>query len=50
MYIVRRITQVVAGRAALSHQLEKMGLSYGTNYAYFLDPFATDGMRTQLLL
>jgi len=40
----------VAGRAALSHQLEKMGLSYGTNYAYFLDPFATDGMRTQLVL
>ncbi|MEO8481953.1 MAG: glycosyltransferase [Acidobacteriota bacterium] len=40
----------VAGRVALSHQLEKMGLSYGTNYAYFLDPFATDGMRTQLVL
>lgn len=40
----------VAGRAALSSQLEKMGLSYGTNYAYFLDPFATDGMRTQLML
>jgi len=40
----------VAGRTALSHQLEKMGFSYGTNYAYFLDPFATDGMRTQLVL
>jgi glycosyltransferase involved in cell wall biosynthesis/GT2 family glycosyltransferase len=40
----------VAGRAALSRQLEKMGLSYGTNYAYFLDPFSTDGMRTQLML
>jgi hypothetical protein len=40
----------VAGRAALSQQLEKMGLSYGTNYAYFLDPFAANGMRTQLML
>ena len=40
----------VAGRTALSHQLETMGFSYGTNYAYFLDPFATDGMRTQLVL
>jgi hypothetical protein len=40
----------MAGRAALSRQLEQMGLSYGTNYAYFLDAFATGGMRTQLVV
>ncbi len=39
----------MAGRAALSQQLEKMGLSYGTSYAYFLDAFATGDMRTQLV-
>jgi hypothetical protein len=40
----------MAGRAALSQQLETMGLSYGSSYAYFLDAFATDGMRTQLVI
>ncbi|MCC7044668.1 MAG: glycosyltransferase [Acidobacteria bacterium] len=40
----------MAGRTALSRQLETMGLSYGSSYAYFLDAFATDGMRTQLVI
>lgn len=39
----------MAGRATLSRQLEGMGLSYGTGYAYFLDAFAAGGVRTQLV-
>jgi glycosyltransferase involved in cell wall biosynthesis/GT2 family glycosyltransferase len=41
----------MAGRAALSQQLESIGLSYGATYAYFLDAFATGGgVRAQLVM
>jgi GT2 family glycosyltransferase len=38
----------MAGRAALSRQLERAGLTYGSSYAYFLDRFAIDKVQIQL--
>lgn len=37
------------GRTSIDRQLADMGLSYGADYAYFLDTFVTDGVRTQLV-
>jgi glycosyltransferase involved in cell wall biosynthesis/GT2 family glycosyltransferase len=38
----------MAGRVALGRQLEQAGLSYGSDYAYFLDRFAIDKVHVQL--
>lgn len=38
----------MAGRQQLSTQLDKLGLSYGSNYAYFLDRFSIDNVHVQL--
>jgi hypothetical protein len=40
----------VAGRQALSTQLDGMGLSYGASYAYFLDTFSIGKVQVSLSL
>jgi O-antigen biosynthesis protein len=40
----------VAGRQALSTQLDGMGLSYGANYAFFLDTFSIGKVQVALAL
>ena len=40
----------VAGRQALSTQLDGMGLSYGSNYAFFLDTFSIGKVQVALTL
>lgn len=40
----------VAGRQALSTQLDGMGLSYGSNYAFFLDTFSIGKVHVALTL
>jgi hypothetical protein len=40
----------VAGRQALSSQLDGMGQSYGSNYAFFLDTFAIGKVQVALAL
>jgi glycosyltransferase involved in cell wall biosynthesis/GT2 family glycosyltransferase len=40
----------VAGRQALSTQLDGMGLSYGASYAYFLDTFSIGRVQVSLSL
>ncbi len=37
-----------AGRVSLGRQLEQAGLTYGLNYAFFLDRFAIDSVHVQL--
>jgi glycosyltransferase involved in cell wall biosynthesis/GT2 family glycosyltransferase len=40
----------VAGRQALSKQLDGLGLSYGSNYAFFLDTFSIGKVQVALSL
>jgi glycosyltransferase involved in cell wall biosynthesis/GT2 family glycosyltransferase len=40
----------VAGRQALSNQLDGMGLSYGSSYAFFLDTFSIGKVQVSLTL
>lgn len=40
----------MAGRVALSRQLDEAGLTYGSSYAYFLDRFAIDNIQVQLTI
>ena len=40
----------VAGRQALSNQLDGMGLSYGSSYAFFLDTFSIGKVQVALTL
>jgi glycosyltransferase involved in cell wall biosynthesis/GT2 family glycosyltransferase len=40
----------MAGRVPLSRQLEQAGMTYGSNYAYFLDRFAIDNVQVQLTI
>jgi glycosyltransferase involved in cell wall biosynthesis/GT2 family glycosyltransferase len=40
----------MAGRQQLAAQLEGLGLSYGSSYAFFLDRFSIDNVQVQLTL
>jgi glycosyltransferase involved in cell wall biosynthesis/GT2 family glycosyltransferase len=44
------IVASLAGKPAISAQLERMGLSAGTNYIHFLDPVRVGGLTLQVQL